>query len=275
MVDEQEDDWAPLTPEQLAQRPWEADDSLVAASAGDGRVPAKPAPVAPMPERGPEKPLSPRAEKLVRELQERVAKAGPGDSLIAHVQHRELRTKRKQQAARKVAAQLTATCVVGELPAEPEPVLELSHKSDLDPRELEGWFQQLPEAEQSRLRAVWHAGRHKFDHTGKAWRSRMKRAAAYGTLSFAITGLLMSFLLMDLMVLVRCLIVGPVAGMAAQLLGGERFVYDMLGLFGFVVAVGSGIMLPFSWYGMIFCVATMAALGMDGEMRRSAGCGDD
>ena len=66
-----------------------------------------------------------------------------------------------------------------------------------------------------------------------------------------------------------------VAGVAALLIGGGRFSYGLLGLLGFVVAMGSGIMMPFALYGMLFCVATMAALGMDGEMRRSAGCRDD
>ena len=275
MVKEQEDDWAPLTPEQLAQRPWEAQAPVDAAEAGFAEVAPKPTPIAPLPERAPEKPLSACQEKMVRDLQERVAKAGPGSSLIAQVQHREMRTKRKQHAASLVAGQLAATCVVGEAPKVPEPEFEIAKQTDIDPRELEPWFQELPEAERDRLREAWSTERHKFDHTGKAWRRRMKRAAAYGTLSFAVTGLLMSFLFMDLMVLVRCLVVGPIAGMTAQLLGGARFTYGLLGLFGFVIAIGNGIVLPFSWYGMIFSVATMAALGMDGEMRRSAGCEDD
>ena len=275
MVAEQEDDWAPLTPEQLAQRPWEAQAPVDAAEAGFAEVAPKPKPIAPLPERAPEKPLSACQEKMVRDLQERVAKAGPGNSLIAQVQRREQRGQRKQKAATRVAGQLAATCVVGEAPKAPEPEFEIEKQTDMDPRELEPWFQELPEVERQRLRERWTAERHKFDHTGKAWRSRMKRAAAYGTMSFAVTGLLMSFLFMDLMVLVSCLIVGPFAGMVAQLLGGERFTYGLLGLVGFVAAIGNGIMLPFAWYGMIFSIATMAALGMDGEMRRAAGCRDD
>ena len=275
MVDEQEDDWAPLTSEQLAQRPGEAEHSVVTPAEEQGMVAPQAVPVAAMPERRPNKPLSPLAEKMVRELQERVAKAGPGNSLIAQVQRREQRGQRKQKAATRVAGQLAATCVIGEAPKAPEPEFEIEKQTDMDPRELEPWFQELPEVERQRLRERWTAERHKFDHTGKAWRSRMKRAAAYGTMSFAVTGLLMSFLFMDLMVLLSCLIVGPFAGMVAQLLGGERFTYGLLGLVGFVAAIGNGIMLPFAWYGMIFSIATMAALGMDGEMRRAAGCRDD
>ncbi|MFT4843913.1 MAG: hypothetical protein ACI8UD_003647 [Planctomycetota bacterium] len=272
MVEEQEDDWAPLTPEQLAQRPWDAEDKVIAASVGFAEVAPRPSPFVPIPERAQENPLSARQEKMLRELQERVAKAGPGNSLIAQAQRREQRGARKQKAAKLVAGLLAATCVVGEAAKEPEPEFEIAKQSDIDPREIEPWFQQLPELERDRLRAAWNIERHKFDHTGKAWRRRMQRAAAYGTLSFAVTGLLMSFLFMDLMVLVRCLIVGPIAGMIAQLIGGARFTYGLLGLLGFVVAIGSGIMLPFSWYGLMLTVATMAALGMDGEMRRSAGC---
>ena len=276
MVDEQEDDWAPLTPEQLAQRPWEADDSLVAASADLGSVPAKPAPVAPMPERGPEKPLSPRAEKLVRELQERVAKAGPGDSLIAQVQHRESRTKRKQQAARKVAAQLTATCVVGELPAEPEPVLELSPKSDVDPRELEGWFQHLPEAEQSRLRAVWHAGRHKFDDTGQIYRTRLKRAICYGAGVFFCMAVVLALVVGGFYLVPVMACAGAVAGAAAHVLGGGRFVYAGCGLVAYMAVVGTLITRnPFLIYGALLSSFVMGAIGMDGEMRRSAGYSKD
>ena len=103
----------------------------------------------------------------------------------------------------------------------------------------------------------------------------MLRAAGYGTLCFVLTGLLMGFLFMDLTMLVRCTLVGPFAGAAAQLLGGERFTYGLLGALGFVVAIGGDIMMPFALYGLLFCISTMAALGMDGEMRRSAGCRDD
>ena len=93
---------------------------------------------------------------------------------------------------------MTATCVVGELPPEPEPELEIAKQTDMDPRELEPWFLELPEAERDRLRESWSSTRHKFDGTGKAFRKRLKRSAAYGTLSFGATGLLMSFLFMDL-----------------------------------------------------------------------------
>lgn len=274
MVDEQEDDWAPLTEEQLAMRPGEVED---AQCVGDFRAhrSSESAVSAELAETPTEIPVDPRAEQMMRDLQARVAKAGPGSSLIAQVQHREQRVARKQKAAKRVAVQLAATCVVGAAPKEPEPVFEIAKQSDMDERELEPWFQELPEDERGRLRESWTRERHKFDYTGKAARRRMLRAACYGTLCFVSVGLMMGVLFWDLMVLLRCTLVGPIAGVIAQLLGGGRFSYGLMGLVGFVAAMGSGIMMPFSFYGMMFCISTMAAVGLDGEMRRSAGYRDD
>lgn len=275
MVDEQEDDWAPLSEDQLAMRPGEVEDAkFVGEFSCKQAAPESAAPEQPVAPPA-EKPVDPRAEQMMRDLQERVAKAGQGDSLIAQVQRRAQRVARKQKAARRVAGQLAATCVVAEAPKQPEPVFEVAKQSDMDARQLEPWFLELPKDERERLRESWARGRHKFDIAGKAARRRLLRAAGYGTLCFVLTGLLMSFLFMNVMVLVRCALVGPIAGVIAQLLGGERFAYGLIGLLGFVVAMGSGIMMPFSFYGMLFCISTMAALGMDGEMRRSAGCRDD
>lgn len=276
MVDEHEDDWAPLTPDQLAQRPWEAEARVVAAEAGFAEVAPKPTPVVPLPERAPELPLSACQEKMVQDLQERVAKAGPGNSLIAQVQHREMRTKRKQQAARKVADQLTATCVVGELPPEPEPVLELSKKSDVDPRELEGWFQELPETEQTRLRQTWFDARHKFDDSGQIYRTRWKRAIGYGALAFFCMAVLMVGLAGGFMLVPSMTIAGAIAGAAAHLFGGGRFVYAGCGLIAYLSVAapffGSN---PFLLYGALLSAFVMGAIGMDGEMRRSAGYSKD
>lgn len=279
MVDEQEDDWAPLTEEQLAMRPGEVQDGpcageFVRIKAG-GEPLAEAASVGDSPELTSEKPLDPRAEKMMRELEERVAKAGRGDSLISQVQRREHRTARKQKAKARVAAQLAATCVVGEAPPEPPPEFEIAKKSDLDPRELEPWFQELPEEERERLRDSWHDERHRFDHTGKVYRKRLKRAAIYGSMCFFATGVLMSWLFMDLNYLWRFAILGPIAGCAAQVMGGERFTYGAVGAIGFVGAIGSGIVIPFSWYGLLFTISVMCMLGMDGEMRRSGGCSNE
>jgi len=272
MVDDEDDDWAPLGAEQLAMRPGEVDASRARFQEKIPPSPAKPeSRVAPAPAR----PLDPLAEQLVRDMQRRLAAAGRSDNWTADAQRREDRLARQRVVAEKVASELEDLCVVGTVPESLSPVLEVATESDMDPRELEPWFGELPEVERARLRRSWSAARHKFDFAGKMWRRRLCRAAAYGALCFVLTGLLMSFLFMDLWVLSRCALVGPFAGVAALLIGGGRFSYGLLGLLGFVVAMGSGIMMPFALYGMLFCVATMAALGMDGEMRRSAGCRDD
>jgi len=275
MVDEQEDDWAPLTEEQLAMRPGEVEDApFVGEFARVAEKVAEPEVEEPL-EPPPKKPVDPRAEQMMRELEERVAKAGRGDSLISQVQRREHRTARKQKAKARVAPQLAAMCVVGEAPPEPEPEFEIAKKSDVDPRELETWFQELPEDERERLRESWSSERHRFDHTGKVWRRRMKRAAIYGSICFVTTGMLMSYLFMDLNYLWRFALVGPIAGCVAQLCGGERFTYGLVGAIGFIAAIGSAIAIPFSWYGLLFAITTMCAMGLDGEMRRTGGCTDE
>lgn len=276
MVDEQEDDWAPLTSEQLTQRPWEAEDAAV--TRGEGRVgaAAKPVPVAPMPERGPEKTLSPRQEEVVRELQARCAKAGPGNSLITQLQHREMRAKRKYRAARKVADQLTATCVVGALPSEPEPVLEISKKSDVDPRELEGWFQELPEAEQARLHQMWSGERHRFDDSGRIYRTRLKRASCYGAIAFFGMAVLLAGMVGGFYMVPGLAFAGAVAGAIAHVLGGSRFVYAGCGLIAYLCANGLSLTgNPYLLYGAVLAAALMGVVGMDGEMRRSAGFSKD
>ncbi|MFT4511918.1 MAG: hypothetical protein ACI91B_000601, partial [Planctomycetota bacterium] len=252
------------------------EDAVVALPPSEIVAASKPVPVAPMPERAPEKPLSASQEKMVRELQDRVAKAGPGNSLITQIQHREMRTKRKQHAARKVVDQLTATCVVGELPPQPEPVLELSKKCEVDPRQLEGWFQELPEPEQARLRQMWFDVRHKFDDSGQIYRTRLKRAIGYGALAFFCMAVLMVGLAGGFMLVPGMTIAGAIAGAAAHLFGGGRFVYAGCGLIAYlsVVAPFFG-RNPFLLYGALLSAFVMGAIGMDGEMRRSAGYSKD
>ena len=271
-MDEHEDDWAPLTPEQLAMRPGEAEEERPGTTLA---AQLKRTPVTPLPERKVNKAPNPRGEAMLRELQARLAKAGPGDSLIAHLQHREERVARKQQAAQRAAGQLAATCVAGELPPEPAPVVEIAKQSDLDVRELEPWFLDLPKIEQERLRSAWHAERHKFDHTGKAFRRRMRRAMVLAGMVFFIDGVFMG-LFTGFAIFLRFLIAGPLAGGLAQLIGGGRFSFALCGGLGFVAAMGSAMLSsPMVLYGLLLAAFGMAAIGMDGEMRRSAGYHDD
>ena len=73
MVDDEDDDWAPLGPEQLAMRPGEVDAFRPRHQEKMPPSSAKPEPrVGPAPAR----PLDPLAEQLVRDMQRRLAAAG-------------------------------------------------------------------------------------------------------------------------------------------------------------------------------------------------------
>ena len=150
-VDE-DDDWAPLTKEQLAQRPGEADSVAFAPQPSAKKQPAV---VAAMPQRTRVRAPNPRGEQMLRELQERLAKQGSGDSLIAHVQQREQRAAKKQQAAKQSQQELAA-CVpggpAGAAPQQSGPTrqtcqVEYADVADArDEREDSEWFQELPDA---------------------------------------------------------------------------------------------------------------------------------
>ena len=251
-----EDDWAPLTPEQLATRPGEhsADDEAVVRR----RQPAS----------------HPQAERMLRELQDRIDNAPKSDSIVASVDRREQRARRKQQQGHRIGAAIAATCVQGELPA---PRLELdSRASDCDPRELEDWFRDLPEPEQQRLRESWSGARHKHDQWGRDARRRMLRATGYGALCFLLCGILLIVLLGSVWHVPGFVVVGAICGPFAQLCGGQRFTYMATGALGYLVLTGTMLLTnPLLLYGLLFAIATMGAIGMDGEMRRSAGCRDD
>lgn len=276
-MDEHEDDWAPLTPEQLAMRPGEAAEEQPGSTLA---AEPKCTPVAPLPERKVHKAPNPRGEAMLRELQARLCRAGPSDSLIAQVQQREQRVARKQQAAHRARPQLSATCVAVsgrevELPPEPPAELQIEKQSDVDVRELEPWFLELPTTEQERLRAAWHAERHRFDHTGKAFRRRMQRAMLFAGMVFVVDGVFMG-LFTGFAIFLRFLLAGPLAGGLAQAIGGGRFSFALCGGLGFVAAMGSAMLSsPMVLYGLLLAAFGMAAIGMDGEMRRSAGYQDD
>ena len=148
--------------------------------------------------------------------------------------------------------------------------------SEVDPRELEAWFQELPEAEQARLRAVWARQRHRFDFAGKAARTRLLRAAAFGAAMFVCNGFLMVLLNGDLW---RCLLYAPVgaaAGLLGQCMGGLRFHYMAAGALGFSVVEGANVLAnPIMLYGLLFAISSMALVGLDREMRMSGGERDD
>jgi hypothetical protein len=65
---------------------------------------------------------------------------------------------------------------------------------------------------------------------------------------------------------------GAVAGAIAHVLGGGRFVYSGCGFAAYVCAMGTtNTSNPFLLYGALLAAFVMGVIGMDGEMRRSAG----
>lgn len=276
-VDDPGDDWAPLTPEQQALQPGELD-PLRDDQAPDGRVPeellAPPAP----PKLAPP-PRNERGERMLRDLQERVAKAGTGTSLVAEMQRREDRVRRKRQQASVASDQLQGQFVAGGVPAAqppPEPEFEVARESDRDPREFEPWFLELPENEQERLRASWSEERHRYDVTGKEARARVLRSAGYGAAMFFANSILMIFLTGDPLRFLIYVPAGAIAGAVAQLAGGTRFHFMVMGMLAFGLIEGANVLSnPFMLYGLLLSIATMGVVGMDREMRMSAGDRDN
>lgn len=271
---EDEDPWAPLSPEQLAKRPGEEHEAAPDSAPRSAAQPGRAKPVCAMPAAPKVRAPNEQGEKLLRALQDRIANAGPGDSLIAEVQNRERRAASKSKKAERASADLGSHLVKGTLPPPPAPVLEVHAASDLDPRELESWFLELPEAERKRLRATWHGERHRFDDAGAKSRARILRAAAHSSLVFCASALVMGFLMWSSTVLVLLIVIGPMVGAVAQLLGGGRFTFALVGLFGFCLGMLGGSLSPLCMYGALLTTFAMAAVGMDGEMRRSGGCED-
>lgn len=65
---------------------------------------------------------------------------------------------------------------------------------------------------------------------------------------------------------------GAVAGLFGLCLGGERFHFMAAGALAFGVLEGGALLgNPILLYGMLFAVAAMGLVGMDREMRASAG----
>jgi hypothetical protein len=268
-----DDDWAPLTPEQQALGPGELD-APGEPVAPDGLVPeellAPPAPPKPEPP-----PRNERGERMLRELAERCARSGTGTSLVAELQRREDRTRRKGRQAQIANDQLQGQFVAGDLPAPPpppEPEFEVARASDRDPREFEPWFRELPEQEQERLRASWSEERHRYDTSGKEARARIRRAAGYGAGMFFVNSILLIFLTGDPLRFLIYVPVGAVVGAVAQLAGGTRFHFMVMGMLGFGLIEGRNLLSnPFMLYGLLLSIATMGVVGMDREMRMSAG----
>jgi hypothetical protein len=215
-------------------------------------------------------------ERALQELKERLAKAPPPTSLTAAVMQRQQREERRRKAAEVHGAH------AAELPSAQEPDTAAlqgvgtsdrrvglaagssSTGDDFDPREREPWFQDLPKKERERLRAHWARERQRPDRHRTGRRQRLVRALVYGALVFF--GL--SILFAGFGILPQMVVAGALAALCAELCGGGRFVYSGLGAVAFLLTAG------FSILGLVAAAFTMAAVGMDGEMRRSGGFRD-
>jgi hypothetical protein len=275
------DDWEPLPPEQLCRHPGElAAPPAAAAPARPAAQPsASPSPPSP-PSSPPPAAPDPAAEHALFALKQRLQQKGKGRSLIAEVQHREQRQQR-QQAARGVAS-LQATLVRLEVPAAPPPAPPPppecavdERASDLDARELEPWFLELPPGERQRLRTVWWQERHRDDHALQGLRRRLQRAASYGAMVLGGLGVLQSLMLGGLHTVLPLAVLGAIAAVIAELGGGGRFLYAALGPVAWVAVMGPIVLVtPFAMPGVLLAAYGFGAIGMDGEMRRSAGFAD-
>jgi len=276
-----DDDWAPLPPDQRGLHPGEIVDVRKNAS-----EPMPPPPAAAAPRARPRDPAAEAAaERALAELKNKLAHSAPAKSLIAEVQHRELREQRKKKNLQAAAVRALTHHVANVAPAAdpvwPEPELEPAvtaeeaAAADIDPREKEPWFLELPKKEQERLRTHWWYERHRHDDEGVKLRRRLCRAVGYGALLCFVVGVLLAPLSGSWLLILRLTAAGALAAGLAQLAGGGRFRYAIAGGLGFTVAVGLvALMQPPTLFGLMLTTYGMATLGMDGEMRKTGGFGD-
>lgn len=262
-------DWDPLPEAQRAAHPGElvAAPETAAAPVTKPRAAPKPREVA-----------DPAAAAALRRLEQRLASSKPGTSFIAAVQRREDREQRRRTAAQAPFADDAK--VVHSSFSGPEDVplpvafADPDAGADVDPREREPWFVDLPVPEQERLRAFWWHERHRHDDVGIQLRRRLGRAVAHGALVFFVLGLLQVMLHGGFAVLPTLTAAGALVAGAAELCGGGRFLYAFAGAAAFVVVLGPLVLLqPLGMISLLLSTYTMGLLGMDGEMRRSGGFG--
>ncbi|MGB3968786.1 MAG: hypothetical protein WBO45_18780 [Planctomycetota bacterium] len=254
-----EDEWAPLPAVELCRQPGER------AEVAPRRAPRAAAPSPPEPD--------PAAQRLLADLQARLAKATPATNWLAEARRREDKERRQLRAAG--APELAATAVTGSDPTA-TPVVHYDRGPDgRDGREDSDWFRALPAAEQQRLHAVWATERGRFTNQGALFAVRMRRALAHGALVMGALGVLQSLLLGGFGLVPAMAFAGAVAAAGAELCRGDRFVYALAGGLAWVVVMGPLVPgNPFVLYGLLMAAYGMGAIGMEGEMRRSGGFPD-
>ncbi|MBL8732544.1 MAG: hypothetical protein JNN13_09270 [Planctomycetes bacterium] len=293
-----EDDWAPLPPDQLLMHPGELASRVAAASpAPVPLVPAATSPAAPTPAglaapaaaASVQAPPDPEALRALAALQQRLAAAPPADDFVSAVLQRERRQQQKRRRAMaKVTAAVAAVATEGpaavvapdaaaaipEAPAVAPAVAAPAAPVDVDAREHEPWFLELPEPEQQRLRRTWSAKRQRFGDEGAKRRRRLQRVVVYGLCLFGFLALLQAPL-MGLGLVLPLAGAGALAAGVADLCGGGRFVFSFCGAIAFVAVQGPMVLVqPFGIMSLLIACYGLGTIGMDGEMRRSGGFGE-
>jgi hypothetical protein len=276
-----DDDWEPLANDQLCSHPGELSDckklpgapapvpaaAPFVAAPVVAAVPVAAAVAAPAPAK--RAPLTPEQQQLLAELKAKIADNPEAAGILATERKRREKEQRKQRAA--VNPALAASAVVRVPGAAPEVAID-EVASDVDARELEPWFRELPPEEQERLRDQWHMLRHRYDDAGKHWRKRMHRSVGYGALVFFALGVLQALLLGGFVYVPILTVYGAIAAGIAELCGGGRFTFSAAGGVAFVATMGVAVFLqPFSLFSLVLACYCMGLVGMDGEMRRSGG----
>lgn len=301
---EDDDPWAPLPADQLWQRPGEEhmfskrpervssrgkarpEDDATSASPTDTPADAAGGPAATVPPRvvpspkpapkpaslRPTPPLDPAAAQALAALQQKLAAAPPGQSLVSESQRREDQAvRRKRAVAGPVAPELAALHVQGRDP-EAEPALEYAPGADgRDPREEEAWFAALPPAERERLHAQWAKAR---AHGVDAKRNQRRRAnrrfvaalAIAAATVFAGTGYLWHVTIGA----------GLLTGLWWRRAGADRFLDPIRALACLVVAHAAALLQTgepnaLFWIDAILVVSLSALVGFDGEIKRTGG----
>lgn len=217
-----------------------------------------------------------RAEQALRELQERLATAGPRDPLARAAE----RLHRREVATRAPFAEAVRPLRSS---LQPEQVpLPVHYETGRDPRQDEHWFGHLPAEEQERLRLQWQRQLARRTRPPQRWGRRLLRGAGAGAAVFLLAGLLQAPLL-GLGVVPAMLAIGAVAGALMQFTQRGRFQCSLVGgatylcamVLPMAVRAGDlagmvGQILPVL-YGLVIVTWASGLVGLDREMQVSGG----
>lgn len=253
-------DWEPLPDEQLTLHPGEI--ATVAPAAAPAVAAAQP----------PAATEHPEAARLLQQLQDRLAKAPPAQSLVAEVARGEARQLRQRRAAQ--APQL-AECRPVQGPRDGEVPLAVEFEAGehgRDPREDEGWFQALPLTERQRLQTAWARRRVQQDCVPPAERRSKNQRTTAAIVVFAAVMLLGSHERWH-----ATLGAGICCGIWWRHAGPCRYRYPVIAFVCLLLAqliawAADGGQAPrLLFMDSVLLTALAAAVGFDGEIRRSGG----